>query len=136
MNLLRLLVFFPLALILILGLDGQTHDVGAAAPSSAPEAAVHIGEEATICGVVASATFAARSRRQPTFLNLDKPYPNHIFTVVIWGTDRAAFSPPPEVAYRNKRVCVTGFIKEYRGRPGDREQPGADYALALCECAV
>lgn len=81
------------------------------------EAARHIGEQATVCGQVASATFASRTRRQPTFLNLDKPYPEHIFTVVIWGADRAAFNPPPEVLYRNKRICVTGQIREYRGRP-------------------
>lgn len=66
---------------------------------------------------MASATFASRTRRQPTFLNLDKPYPDHIFTAVIWGADRPAFNPAPEVAYRNKRICVTGLIKDYRGRP-------------------
>ena len=31
---------------------------------------------------------AARSHRQPTFLNLDKPDPNTPFTVVILGSDR------------------------------------------------
>jgi hypothetical protein len=30
-----------------------------------------------------------RTRRQPTFLNLDAPYPQHIFTVVVWGESRA-----------------------------------------------
>jgi hypothetical protein len=80
-------------------------------------AAQHIGKQAFICGQVASATFASRSRRQPTFLNLDEPYPQHIFTVVVWGESRGAFTPPPEVAYRDQRVCVTGQIREYRGRP-------------------
>ena len=70
-----------------------------------------------MCGQVASATFASRTRRQPTFLNLDQPYPNQIFTIVIWGSDRPTFNPPPEVAYQGKRVCVTGQIREYRGRP-------------------
>jgi micrococcal nuclease len=114
---LRLLVLFQLAIVPILGLGVPRQDVVAAPRLSPSEAPSHIGEEGTICGVVASSTFAARSRRQPTFLNLDKPYPNHIFTVVIWGADRARFSPPPEVAYRNKRICVTGLIKEYRGLP-------------------
>jgi micrococcal nuclease len=112
---LRSLIIVKLAAVLILGVRGQ--DAVAAGRLSALEAAAHIGEEATICGVVASATFAARSRRQPTFLNLDRPYPDHIFTVVIWGANRDAFSPPPEIAYRNRRICVTGLIKEYRGRP-------------------
>lgn len=37
--------------------------------------------------------------------------------MVIWGADRPAFNPPPEVLYREKRICVTGLIKEFRGRP-------------------
>ena len=42
----------------------------------------------TVCGIVASAHYAASSKGQPTFVNLDKPYPNQIFTVLIWGSDR------------------------------------------------
>ena len=80
------------------------------------EARNHIGETATVCGEVASARYAASSRGQPTFINLDKPYPNQIFTVVIWGSDRAKFGEP-EARYRGKRVCATGKIKEYRGVP-------------------
>lgn len=40
----------------------------------------HVGESATVCGAVASAKYATSTRRQPTFLNLERPYPNHIFT--------------------------------------------------------
>ena len=84
---------------------------------TAGQAKEHVGESATVCGVVASARYAASSRGQPTFLNLDQAYPNTIFTVVIWGNVRAAFSEPPEVAYREKRICVTGLISSYRGTP-------------------
>jgi hypothetical protein len=70
--------------------------------------------------------FASRIRRQLTFPNLDKPYPDDIFTSV-WGADRPAFNPAPEVAYRSKRICVTGLIKEYRAPGGGRDQPGADH---------
>jgi micrococcal nuclease len=80
------------------------------------EARNHIGETATVCGHVAGAHYAASSNRQPTFLNLDKPYPNAPFTVVIWGTDREKFGMP-ETAYRDRDICVTGQIKEYRGAP-------------------
>jgi len=59
-----------------------------AAPITPEEAAGHIGENATVCGVVASAHYAQRSRSQPTFLNLGKPYPAQIFTAVIFGSDR------------------------------------------------
>jgi hypothetical protein len=83
---------------------------------TAPEAKEHIGEMATVCGTVASAHFAERTRGQPTFLNLDKSYPNQIFTILIWGNHREKFGSP-ENRYQDKRVCVTGAIKGYRGVP-------------------
>jgi hypothetical protein len=109
---------------------------------TASEAENHIGERATVCGKVVNATYAASSQGQPTFLNLDEPDPYPVFTVVIWGADRPKFGgsrsiqlskpglvlwepdrvklgPPqaPEVAYRDKRICVTGRIESYRGVP-------------------
>jgi hypothetical protein len=83
---------------------------------SGAEAKDHIGETATVCGNVVSAHYAARSKGSPTFLNLDEPYPRQIFTILIWGSDRPKFGDP-ETKYRNKRVCVTGMIKNYRGAP-------------------
>src|SRR5262249_30473130 len=92
------------------------HQESHAATLTAAQAKDHVGEIATVCGVVASATFATRSKGQPTFLNLDKPYPEHIFTALIWGSDRPKFGQP-ENTYKGKRICVTGTIKAYRGVP-------------------
>src|SRR5437763_5493062 len=61
---------------------------------STSEAKDHIGEMATVCGTVVSTRYAATTKGRPTFLNLDKPYPNQIFTVVIWGSDRDKFGKP------------------------------------------
>ncbi len=83
---------------------------------TATEAASHIGERATVCGHVASTRYASSSKSQPTFLNLDKPYPNAIFTVVIWNDDRSKFGNP-EATYRDANVCVNGTISKYRGQP-------------------
>jgi hypothetical protein len=83
---------------------------------TAPEAKDHIGEIETVCGKVASTHFAPGSKGQPTFLNLDEPYPKEIFTILIWGSDRAKFGAP-ETKYRDARVCVTGKIANYRGKP-------------------
>src|SRR5712691_2700544 len=83
---------------------------------TAAEAKDHIGETATVCGSVVSTRYAASTRGQPTFLNLDKPYPNQIFTIVIWGSNRSRFGRP-EVDYKEKRICVTAKITEYRGVP-------------------
>lgn len=83
---------------------------------SAAEGKDHIGDRITVCGQVASTHFADRSKGQPTFINLDKPYPNQIFTVLIWGSDRPKFGTPEQI-YDGKHVCVTGKISVYRGVP-------------------
>ena len=83
---------------------------------TAAEAKNHIGERATVCGNVVSTHYAARSKGNPTFLNLDESYPRQVFTILIWGIDRPKFGDP-EAKYGNKRVCVTGLIKDYRGVP-------------------
>ena len=77
----------------------------------------YIGMEKTVCGTVASATYAVRTKGRPTFLNLDQPYPKQIFTVLIWGSDRNKFQNPPESVLGSKRICVTGTIEDYRGKP-------------------
>ena len=70
--------------------------LGIAAEHTIPatEAAKHVGEKTTVCGVVASTHYASGRKGQPTFLNLDKPYPNAIFTALIWGENRSKFNEP------------------------------------------
>jgi hypothetical protein len=69
-----------------------------------------------VCGVVASGRYSERARGKPTFLDMDKAYPQQVFTVVIWGENRAKFGAP-ERELRDKRVCVTGRIEQYQGKP-------------------
>lgn len=83
---------------------------------TAVEAKEHYGEAATVCGDVVSASYAGSSNGQPTFLNLDRPFPNQVFTVVIWGEDRSKFGAPEEL-YKGKRICATGRITAYGGLP-------------------
>ena len=87
-----------------------------AASISPDEAASHVGQTATVCGVVASTKYDAHLRSQPTFLDFGKPYPNEVFTAVIFGRDRAKFGTP-ETTYQGKRACVTGQVRDYRGKP-------------------
>ena len=98
----------------VLGLNA--HADGPSERFSAKEASSHIGELATVCGKVVSTKYADRSNGQPTFLNFDRPYPDHIFTIVIWGDDRHAFGKPERV-YSGKKACAKGRISQYRGRP-------------------
>lgn len=88
-----------------------------AAAWSSTEAAAHIGERGTVCGPVVDTRYATGSKGKPTFLNFDRAYPNHIFTVVIWGSDRGNFPANPESYYRGKTVCATGLIESYRAKP-------------------
>ena len=65
----------------------------------------HVGEKATVCGKVVSSHYASSSNGEPTFLNLDEAYPNHVFTAVIWGDNREQFDEP-EVYSTVVRVFV------------------------------
>ena len=85
-------------------------------PYAAEDAASHVGEIGTVCGLVVSSKFAMRSKGQLTFLNLDRPHPDHVFTVVIWGKDRPKFGKPDRT-FAGKRICVSGLIADFEGRP-------------------
>jgi len=81
---------------------------------SAADARNHIGEKATVCGKVASERTATRSRGEPTFINLDAPYPQQVFTILIWEENRQNVGTLPQ---EGSRVCATGTIQDYRGVP-------------------
>ena len=82
------------------------------------DAAKHMREVQTLCGMVVSTKFASQSKRQPTFIILESLFHNQRFiTIVIWGSDRSKFPEPPEDYYQGKKICVKGMIKEYLGKP-------------------
>ena len=106
----RLSIVSSLLLLLAISIAAQTNKITAA------EAKDHVGEVRTVCGKVASTHFASKSKGEPTFLNLDEPYPKEVFTILIWGSDRAKFGAP-ETRYKDARVCVTGKITSHREKP-------------------
>ncbi len=81
---------------------------------SAPDAKNHIGEQAKVCGNIASEKTATSSRGEPTFINLDSAYPNQIFTILIWGDDRKSVG---ELPHEGEHICATGIIQDYKGLP-------------------
>jgi hypothetical protein len=103
--------FARFAFVAALGIAAEALAANRVAPA---EAIHHVGDTATVCGRVASAKFVA-SGRQPTFLNLDQPYPNQVFTALVWGAVRPKFEHPPETL-QGKSICVTGRISEYKGK--------------------
>lgn len=52
---------------------------------STADAKNHIGQNATVCGMVLGEQTAPSSKGQPTFINLDGRYPNQIFTILRTG---------------------------------------------------
>ena len=46
----------------------------------------------------------------------DEPYPKEVFTVLIWGSDAKSLVHP-KASTKALRVCVTGKIITYRGKP-------------------
>lgn len=60
-----------------------------------------------ICGTVVR-TF--KSKKNNVFLDLDKQFPNSVFSVSIWSRDIANFSYSPEVELISKKVCVYGLV--------------------------
>jgi len=79
----------------------------------ATESAKHIGENATVCGTIASEHTATGSKGTPTFINLDRAYPNQVFTLLVWGDDRERVGNLPV----SGKICGMGLITEYRGLP-------------------
>jgi len=78
------------------------------------QAQQHIGETNTVCGPIASTRYLQGG---PTFLNLDRPYPNHTMTILVQAANRPKFPTPPELMYSQKVVCVAGPIINYHGKP-------------------
>jgi hypothetical protein len=79
----------------------------------ASEAAKHVGEQATVCGRIAGEHTATSSKGTPTFINLEKPYPNQVFTVLIWESDKPNVGNLPI----DGMFCAKGQITSYRGSP-------------------
>lgn len=75
---------------------------------------VDTGKKVEICGTVVS-TF--KSQKGNVFVNLDKRFPNTVFTFNIWARDVSNFSYNPEVDLESKRVCVKGEVSLRDGIP-------------------
>lgn len=75
---------------------------------------VNDGKKHTVCGTVVS---TKKSGKGNVFLNLDKRFPNQIFSVSIFKKSIVNFSYEPEEFLMDKKVCITGKIGEYQGTP-------------------
>lgn len=79
------------------------------------QAKVLIGEKSTVCGTVVSTKYHDKSGG--TFINLDQKFPNQIFTISIWKSDRVNFGYTPEKELMGRKICVTGIVETNKGVP-------------------
>jgi hypothetical protein len=93
--------------ICLLALTAQAQTV------SVSEASKHVGGQATVCGQITGKHTAEKSSGKPTFVDLDHPFPNQTFTIVIWERDKGGVGDFP----LSGNVCVTGQIAQYKGIP-------------------
>jgi DNA/RNA endonuclease YhcR with UshA esterase domain len=78
---------------------------------TAPEAKDHIGANALVTGTIAD----VYKKSGPYRLNFEQPYPNQVFTAVIFARNTNDF---PEIdKLKGKKVQVSGKIADYRGHP-------------------
>jgi hypothetical protein len=85
--------------------------LGQAQTLTATQASIHVGENATVCGTISDRHVATHSQGMPTFIDLEKPYPNQPFTILVWARDKAKVGSLPMAG----QFCVTGQIGKYRG---------------------
>jgi len=75
---------------------------------------INSNKKIIVCGTVVS---THKSRNNHVFINLDKAFPNQIFSITIWSSNIVNFSYKPEQELTGKKICVTGKIIEYEGTP-------------------
>lgn len=72
-------------------------------------------ESITVCGTVVSSKLSSKGN---IFLNLDKQFPNPLFSVSIFSKSTVNFSYQPHIWLMNKTICVKGTVTKHNGTPG------------------
>src|SRR5262249_52969769 len=79
---------------------------------AATDAAAHVGQMATVQGVVVNVHISSKGN---AFLNFGHAYPDQVFSGVIFASSVAQFGDLTR--YQGKQVQVTGQISLYKGKP-------------------
>ena len=74
----------------------------------------HIGYDVTFCEKVSDA-FKPAGENKLIYINFGGKYPDHKFTAVIFPKDQPKFPLNPVTVLKDKNVCITGKISEYKG---------------------
>lgn len=103
-------------IILLTGLFVAAFTVTSLAQSiTAKEAAKHLNEKVMVCDQVYGGKFLSGSNI--TLIDVGGSHPNELLTLIIKGDDRKKFKTAPEETFKGKKVCITGQIIDYKGKP-------------------
>ncbi len=79
------------------------------------DAEKYINKKATVCGTVVATRVLKDAKG--VIVNLDQRFPNTLFSFTIWQSNFPNFSYEPATYLLNKKVCVSGFVDSYKGKP-------------------
>jgi micrococcal nuclease len=82
---------------------------------AAKDAAKHLNEKVMICDQINGGKFLSGSNL--TLLDVGGSHPNELLTLIIKGDDRKKFKAAPEEDLKGKKVCITGQLIDYKGKP-------------------
>ncbi|MDB4923979.1 hypothetical protein [Mucilaginibacter sp.] len=82
---------------------------------TAKEAAKHLNEKVTVCDQIFGGKFLSGSNL--TLIDVGGSHPNELLTLIIKGDDRKKFKTAPEEDLKGKKVCITGQVIDYKGKP-------------------
>lgn len=79
------------------------------------DAEKYVDKKAKVCGTVV-ATRVLKDNKG-VVVNLDQRFPNNLFSFTIWQNNIPNFSYEPATFLLNKKICISGTISLYRGKP-------------------
>lgn len=79
---------------------------------SPQEASYHVGDKATVVGVVSQ---VSRSKGGTTFINFGGRYPNHVFYGVIFRNSAGQFTNI--FGLEGRTMAISGRVKIHKGKP-------------------
>lgn len=83
---------------------------------SSDSLSLYKGKKITVCDVVID-SHRNKGNQLTTFLNFGKPFPYQSFTVVIFNEDLKKFEDDPSKIFLGKKICITGKVRIYKGKP-------------------
>lgn len=83
---------------------------------SADSLSYYEGQLIRVCATV-TGIHVSTGKSETTFINFGEPFPNNSFSLVIFQKDAESFSYKPAEFLDNKKLCITGKVEMYKGKP-------------------